>query len=212
MTKFVSRSEQADRLRIATEAARILAEEGVRDFLVAKRKAAGRLGFDARSRHLPANREIETALAEHHRLFRADSQTRRLRELREAAQRAMRLLENFEPRLVGDVLSGLASEHAPVQLHVFTDVAEQVAIHLLDRRVRYELDERRLKQPRGAGQIYPVYRFMLADAVIEATVFPYDAIRQAPASPIDGRPMRRAGLDEVEALLEDGGAPTIEGP
>lgn len=201
MSKYVSRSEQADRLRIAREAARILAEDGVRDFLVAKRKAAGRLGFDTRSRRLPANREVETALAEHHRLFHTDSQSRRLRELREAARAAMRLFADFNPRLVGGVLSGLATEHAPVQLHLFTDAAKQVAIHLLEQRIRYEPDECRLKQPRGAARVYPVYRFAFADAVIEAIVFPYDAIRQAPASPVDGRPMQRAGLDEVEAFL-----------
>lgn len=202
MSRHASRGEQADRLGIAREAARILAEEGVRDYLLAKRKAAERLGFDARSRHLPNNREIEAALAEHHRLFHADAHARRLRELREAARRAMILFADFSPRLVGDVLSGLAAEHAPVQLHVFADAAEQVALHLLNRQLRYELDERRLKQPSGAVHMYPVYRLAIADATVEATVFPHDAIRQAPASPVDGRPMRRAGLGEVEALLE----------
>ncbi|HET7588524.1 MAG TPA: hypothetical protein VFL45_10650 [Gammaproteobacteria bacterium] len=204
MNKYVSRNDQADRLRIAQEAARILAEEGVRDFLLAKRKATERLGMDARSRNLPTNREIEDALAEHHRLFHADTHERRLRELREAARRAMRLLAPFNPRLVGGVLSGLAAEHAPVQLHLFADAAEQVAIHLMDRQIQYELDERRLKQPRGEGQNYPLYCFMLADVVIEATVFPYNAIRQAPASPVDGKPMKRAALEEVEALLDAG--------
>jgi hypothetical protein len=37
---------------------------------------------------------------------------------------------------------------------------------------------------------------------IEATVFPTDGIRQAPVSPVDGRPMRRANTFEVEALLQ----------
>ncbi|HET7570166.1 MAG TPA: hypothetical protein VFK96_06235 [Gammaproteobacteria bacterium] len=201
MNHWVSRSDQADRLRIAQEAARILAEEGVRDFLLAKRKATERLGMDPRSRNLPTNREIEDALAEHHRLFHADSHEQRLRELREAARRAMQLLAPFEPRLVGGVLSGLAAEHAPVQLHLFADTAEQVAIHLMERRIQYELEERRLKQPRGEGQHYPQYCFMLGDVVIEATVFPYNAMRQAPASPVDGKPMRRARIEEVEDLL-----------
>jgi hypothetical protein len=33
-------------------------------------------------------------------------------------------------------------------------------------------------------------------------VFPTDGIRQAPVSPVDGRPMRRADVLELEALLE----------
>jgi hypothetical protein len=32
-------------------------------------------------------------------------------------------------------------------------------------------------------------------------VFPLDGIRQAPVSPVDGRPMRRADTAEIEALL-----------
>ncbi len=201
MNKRISRNDQADRLRITREAARILAEEGVRDFLLAKRKAAERLGFDARGRRLPTNVEIEDALAEHQRLFHGATHDARLRDLREAASRAMRLLADFRPRLVGGVLSGLAGEYAPVQLHLFADTAEQVAIHLLERRIQYELDERRLKRPGGDGSDYPLYCFMLEDVVIEAIVLPLKALRQAPASPVDGKPMKRAGLEEVEELL-----------
>ena len=42
----------------------------------------------------------------------------------------------------------------------------------------------------------------LDDQSIEATVFPTDGIRQAPVSPVDGRPMKRANTVEVEALLD----------
>jgi hypothetical protein len=45
-------------------------------------------------------------------------------------------------------------------------------------------------------------RFEMDDQPIEATVFPPDGIRQAPVSPVDGRPMRRANALEVAALLE----------
>ena len=33
-------------------------------------------------------------------------------------------------------------------------------------------------------------------------VFPIDGIRQSPASPVDGRPMKRADAAEIEAMLE----------
>ena len=48
---------------------------------------------------------------------------------------------------------------------------------------------------------FPGVRFSVDDHSIEATVFPADGIRQAPVSPVDGRPMRRANAFEVEALL-----------
>jgi hypothetical protein len=37
--------------------------------------------------------------------------------------------------------------------------------------------------------------------MVDAVVFPVDGIRQSPASPVDGKPMRRASAAEVEAML-----------
>ena len=37
------------------------------------------------------------------------------------------------------------------------------------------------------------------DRRVEATVFPLDGIRQAPVSPVDGKPMRRADAAELDA-------------
>jgi hypothetical protein len=39
------------------------------------------------------------------------------------------------------------------------------------------------------------------DQPVELVVFNIDGIRQAPISPVDGKPMRRADLREVEGLL-----------
>jgi hypothetical protein len=46
-------------------------------------------------------------------------------------------------------------------------------------------------------------RFEVDDQAVEATVFPTDGIRQAPVSPVDGKPMKRANTFEVQALLDD---------
>ena len=50
---------------------------------------------------------------------------------------------------------------------------------------------------------YPGVHFEMDDFEIEATVFPTDGIRQAPVSPVDGKPMKRANAFEVEALLDE---------
>ncbi len=49
------------RYHLSQEAARIMAEEGVRDYHAAKCKAAVRLN-QAEARNLPSNREVEDAL------------------------------------------------------------------------------------------------------------------------------------------------------
>ncbi|HVC37442.1 MAG TPA: hypothetical protein VNF46_03465 [Gammaproteobacteria bacterium] len=196
-------SPRTDDLRhlLAQETARILAEEGVRDFRFAKRKAAERLGFDARSLHLPTNLEVEQALTVHQRLFRADSQATHVYQLRQTARQAMCMLNGFDARLVGSVLAGTASDHAIIYLHVFSDVPEQVAIFLMEKHIPYEISARKLKSGAGVQREYPVYRFVAGITPIELTVFSVDGIREAPSSPVDGRPMRRASLRELDALL-----------
>jgi hypothetical protein len=190
------------RLALAQEAARVMAEHGIRDFLAAKRKAAERFGV-LDGAVLPKNTEIEAALAQYQRLFVADAHAESLLSQRHVALEAMRCLAEYAPRLVGSVLSGTATAHAAVQLHLFADSAEAVLLKLLDESIPHEVTARRVKM--GAERVleYPAVLFAIDEQTIEATVFPADGIRQAPVSPVDGRPMRRANVGEVEALIAE---------
>jgi hypothetical protein len=71
MKKLPPRAENLRRA-LAQEAARVMAEHGIRDFLFAKRKAAERFGVVDGS-VLPRNTEIEEALQEYQRLFGGDA-------------------------------------------------------------------------------------------------------------------------------------------
>ena len=204
MTRRASPRHDNLRRALAQEAARIMAQHGIHDFLIAKRKAAERLGVTDASA-LPRNTEIEAALVEYQRLFDAAGHDESLTAQRRAAARAMRFLADFEPRLVGPVLSGTATAHAPVQLHLFADRPENVALRLLDRGIAHEVTERRLRVDAERVRPYPGLRFEFGEQEFDVTVFPLDGIRQAPVSPVDGKPMRRADADEVEVLLAEGG-------
>lgn len=194
-----TRDEQL-RQRIAQEAARLMAEEGVLDFATAKRKAVARLGA-AVPRNLPGNQEIEQELKVYQRLFRAGRQPQRLRQLREAALEAMRLLARFHPRLVGPVLAGTADEHSPVHLHLFADTPEQLVLFLMEQRIPCQWDERPVRVSGERQERYPLCRFIAGDVPFELTLFPEIGLRQAPLSPVDGRPTRRGSVEQVEALL-----------
>ena len=199
-------SPRSENLRraIAQEAARVMAEHGIQDFRAAKRKAAERFVVTAASA-LPSNAEVETALVEYQRLFAADTHGTSLRSQRRAALRAMRSLAVFSPRLVGPVLAGTATAHSDVHLHLFADSPEAIAFSLLDRGVGHDVGEHRLRVDAERFQVFPSVQFELDAHTIDATVFPIDGIRQAPVSPVDGRPMRRADVGELEALLESAG-------
>jgi hypothetical protein len=185
---------------IAQEAARIIVNHGVRDYRVAKQKAAERLGVNSRG-SLPGNAEIEAAVAEHLQIFGGGAHEDRLRVMRVAALSAMELLAAFTPRLVGPVLTGTADENSVVNLHLFADSAESVALELEQLGVSYRTCERRLKSRRNQVDSYSGFEFNHGSNAIHATVFPVDGIRQAPMSPIDGKPMRRADAGAVQALL-----------
>ena len=189
------------RRRIALEAARLISEHGIRDYGMAKRKAAAHVGVNDEG-YLPRNREIEEALREHQRLFLADAQPDDLRRRREVARDAMRFLARFEPRLVGAVLDGTADAHTPISLHVFDDVPEAVAEWLREHCIAFDLRARSVRRDRGHSTEFPVLRFSADGIAVELTVFPRDALRQAPLDHIDARPRQRASLAMLEALLE----------
>lgn len=194
------RAEDQKRQRVIFEAARIMAEEGVRDFQTAKRKAVERLDL-VDNRYLPRNEEIQAALEERLRLFHGERLARDLRRLRTLALEAMRFLAPFEPRLVGPVLIGAVTPESEIQLHVTADTPEQVGLHLQEHRIPYEQGERRIRFGGDRHETLPTYRVIADGAAVELCVFDARAVREAPLSPIDGRPMRRAGLREVENLL-----------
>ncbi len=203
MAKNPSNGDDRARQMLAQEAARIIVDQGIRDYRVAKTKAADRLGMGNRG-SLPGNSEIEQAVNEHLLLFGGESHADYLRAMREAALSAMQMLEEFTPRLVGPVLSGNADENSAINLHVFAGSPEAVAMFLADRDISCRLYERRLKSRRGRNvspDTYAGFEFEHRGESIEATVFPIDGIRQAPISPIDGKPTKRADIKAVTALL-----------
>ncbi len=200
MPKKKDNGESRARQLLAQEAARIIVNHGVRDYRAAKMKAAERLGFNTRG-SLPGNAEIEKAVADHLQLFGRESHSDFLLDLRRTALEAMQLLDAFSPRLVGPVLNGTADEHSAINLHVFADHPEAIAHALSDAGISCKPYERRLRSRRGQTETYAGYQFEMDHSVVQATVFQENGIRQAPLSPITGKPMQRADKKAVAALL-----------
>jgi hypothetical protein len=190
------------RHRLAHEAARLMAEGGVRDFHQAKLKAADRLGIHDDA-SLPRNREIEDALREYQRLFVGEAHSTGLRQRREAALRALEFFHAFSPRLVGPVLEGTADANAPVQLHLHSDDADAVARFLDEHGIPNENRTRRLRLDRERVLDAPVCLFSAEDLSFDLSVLPLDAVRQAPLSTVDEKPMRRASAAQLRQLLAE---------
>lgn len=203
-----------ERMLVAIEAARVMYEEGVKQYFTAKRIAARRIlgrteakASRFRPGALPSNGEIREALL----LLAANAEgahrEHRLFVLRLVALRAMRAMEAFAPRLIGSVSTGHVRKGSDVDVQLFTedfDAAERVARGLDPRVERERVTIRKggeLREythlhaqvaPREGAELYAV----------EFTVYPYEDLRYRPRSSTDGKPIHRMKLTRVAALVE----------
>ena len=189
------------RAQIAHLAARLMAEDGIEDYALAKRKAARQAGAPD-SRDLPTNEEVEAALKSYQAIYHQDEHRARLGELRGVALRAMREFESFNPYLTGSVLNGNAGKYANVDLQLFTDNPKAVELYLIDRRIPYRASQCRL----FAGEeslMLPVYTIHDDGTEIVLTVLSTRELRMPLRTSPEGKTIERAKPQAVEALLND---------
>ena len=189
------------RSRIAYLAARLMAEDGIEDYALAKRKAARQAGVPD-TRELPGNEEIAEALRTYQQIYHAEEHRDRLRALLETAVRAMRELSRFNPYLTGSVLDGNAGKYADINLQLFTDNAKAVELHLIDRGVPYRTAQKRLYSGQETRTV-PVYTVSDQGTDIELTVLSMLDLRGPLKSSREGKSIERAKLPAVEQLLAE---------
>jgi hypothetical protein len=202
MPKEQKFKQQNMRIRIAAVAARIMAEDGIEDFAMAKRKAARQLGAgDTQS--LPNNDEIEAELRVYQSLYQGDELRERLRYLRGQALQAMEQLAEFKPYLTGPVLKGTAGRYADIDLQVFADSGKDLEIFLLNRNIPYQTSELRHYSGDQMRAVSVLSLDWGGTPVRVAVYWPDDERRLVKTSPL-GRPLERAGLNAVRALVANG--------
>lgn len=185
------------RRSIASRAARMMAEDGIDDYGVAKRKAARSLGA-SENEALPTNEEIEVELRAYQSLYQEEEQPARLRALRQAALSAMEKFSDFRPYLTGAVLDGTAGRYAEIELDLFADSAKDVEIMLLSDDIPYEIADIKRQGPES-----PEARLRLEwqDQPVLLSIYPIQAERQSRRNPRTGKSHMRAKIATVAELL-----------
>jgi hypothetical protein len=178
-----------------------MAEDGVDDFALAKRRAARMLGAPD-TEALPGNDEIEDELRAYRALYQPEEHAERITELRRLALDAMRALERFSPYLTGPVLKGIAGPYAEIELQLFPDSAKDVEIFLLDRNVSYATQEGR-RYAGDRAHAVSVLSLFWHGVPLRLSIFDARDERLALKTSQAGRVMDRAGIAEVGALLRD---------
>ena len=174
-----------------------MAEDGIGDYGLAKRKAAHQLGASTRD-GLPANEEVERELRVYQSLYQADEQPERLHELRRVALEVMEQLAEFRPHLTGSVLDGTAGRYAVIELDVFADSSKDVEIMLLSNDIRYQFDEIHHHRIDSAETRL---RLDWDGFLVNLMIYPPAAERSHPRNTHTGKNRQRAAISAVTALL-----------
>ncbi len=183
---------------IAHLAARLMAEDGIEDYARAKRKAARQLGAPD-ARQMPNNDEIDAALRQYRQLYRQDHAAD-LQALRRLALAIMREFAAYNPCLTGAVLRGSAGKYAGIQLQLYCDNAKSIEHYLLGRDIRFRSAEAQLyagEMPLAA----PVLIFDRDGHDIYLTLLSSRDRRLPLRTSVAGKPLERAGTEEVAALI-----------
>ncbi|MBS1189094.1 MAG: hypothetical protein H6R10_886 [Rhodocyclaceae bacterium] len=183
------------RASIASAAARLMAEDGITDFHLAKKKAARQLGLPDNT-GFPDNAEVEAELRTYRAIYQDEEHTALLRSLRQTALELMQLLADFRPYLIGSVLDGTAGEHSSIDILLFADSAKEVEIFLLNRNIDFEHADPR----NDRAEAVLVVQTEEADANL--VIFPPQWERTS-FKHRDGRPRERARIEAVTALLRE---------
>ncbi len=199
MGREIGSKQQQMRTRIAAAAARLMAEDGIEDFAAAKRKAARSLG--ATDTHaLPGNDEVEAALRSYQALYQPDEQRDRIDAMRSIALEAMELFAPFRPYLSGSVLKGTAGRFADIDLQIFPESTKEVELFLLNHGIEYKAENQRHycgDEPRDVS----VLRFELDETPIALAIYAARDERSHLKTSASGRPIERAGIAAVRALV-----------
>ena len=178
---------------IANTAARLIAESGISDYSLAKRKALHALGLPEGT-HLPENAEVEAELRTYQRLFQGDEHAERIAKLRHKASEIMEVMQKFNPYLTGSVLDGTAGRYAEIDIQLFTDSAKDVEIFLINERIDYRHSTPRSERAEAVLTLYD------DDTAINLVVYSRQDERVVFRTH-DGRVRPRARIDAVRRLL-----------
>lgn len=189
------------RRRICMEAARAMYHRHETEYYRAKQKAARRIcrGW-VKPADLPSNAEIRDEILSLARLYEGSHREDRLLQMRLVALRIMNRLERFRPRLIGSVLTGHVRHGSDIDLHVFSDSAEAVAMQLDELMLFYEIERKEVRK-HGESRVY-THIHLRDQFPVELTVYPAKMIGYSFTSSITGKPIEKASIAELSQLLE----------
>lgn len=183
--------------QLALEAARFLADGSESEYLHAKERAMMMLGLSETSRW-PSNRRIKEIIGQLTlEELGKDELQRRLCEMRTIALEIMKVIEDFDPFLIGSTLSGKVRTGSDIDFHAYSDNFEEIK-DLLIAHGYDEVEEEIVVNRKGE---FVHLKWHEREYPVEITVYPWSWRDIQPLSSVTGKPMKRANLSQLRHIV-----------
>ena len=160
------------KLSVANLAAQLIMEEGIKDYLYAKKKAAKSLGINENA-NLPTNSQIDKAIDEFNKIFSPNIDIEFLQQFKTQALEVMSIFKNFKPHLMNQLSQGVIPKFPEIKINLFADNLKDVEYVLLNSQLSYDFKEVKMNTKEGKHSFRSIPTIYLENLFIPAEIKVY---------------------------------------
>ena len=165
-------SSKKIKLSVANLAAQLIMEDGIKDYLYAKKKAAKSLGINENA-NLPTNSQIDKAIDEFNKIFNPNIDIEFLQQFKTQALELMSIFKNFKPHLMDQLSQGIIPKFPEIKINLFADNLKDVEYVLLNSELSYDFKEVKMNAKGGKHSVKSIPTIYLENLSIPAEIKVY---------------------------------------
>ena len=183
------------KLAIASKAAELISQEGIRDYHFAKKKAAKYLGFSDKE-ILPSNYEIDKELILFKNLYQKVDHDL-VQNLKKEALKIMILFEHYKPFISNQFLEGIITKYPIIEINLFTDDIKEIEYILLNQNIHFEIIDVNIHK-KNASKTLSIYKIDGYEFPIELKIFDTNELKIQNKQILKGRGLSLKELEEFD--------------
>ena len=165
-------SSKKIKLSVANLAAQLIMENGIKDYLYAKKKAAKSLGINENA-NLPTNSQIDKAIDEFNKIFNPNIDIEFLQQFKTQALEVMSIFKSFKPHLMDQLSQGIIPKFPEIKINLFADNLKDVEYVLLNSELSYDFKEVKMNAKGGKHSVKSIPTIYLENLSIPAEIKVY---------------------------------------
>ena len=165
-------SSKKIKLSVANLAAQLIMEDGIKDYLYAKKKAAKSLGINENA-NLPTNSQIDKAIDEFNKIFNPNIDIEFLQQFKTQALVLMSIFKDFKQHLMNQLSQGIIPKFPEIKINLFADNLKDVEYVLLNSELSYDFKEVKMNAKGGKHSVKSIPTIYLENLSIPAEIKVY---------------------------------------